>query len=115
MNKPTNEQIDAKVDRVITNNNIFLRGVYMILSSAFIFSVLGAIAGWAFALALPDYFRNVYDATDSEIWQVAVGLGITRGFILGVFLSSVVLLATAWYRSRLKQSLVRQYEQTPDE
>lgn len=109
MNKPTNEQIDAEVERAIKSNNVFLRGVYMILSSAFIFAVLGAIAGWAFAIALPGYFRNVYDATDSEIWQVAVGLGITRGFILGVFLSSVVLLATAWYRSRIKQTIVQQY------
>ena len=110
MNKPTAEQIDAEVDRALKSNNIFLRGMYMILSSGFVFAVLGAIAGLVFSVALPGYFRNVYDATDSEIWQVGLGLGITRGFLLGIFLSSVVLLATAWYRSRIKQTILQQYE-----
>ena len=111
MSKPSPEQIDAEVDRALKQNNLFLRGMYMILSSGFVFAVLGAIAGWAMSLALPDYFRNVYDSTDSEIWQIAVGLGVTRGFVTGIVLASVVLLATAWYRSRIKQTIMQQYDQ----
>ena len=110
MNKPTKQQIEAEVDKAMKNSNVFLRGMYMIMSSAFIFSVLGGLAGWFLSLTLPGYFRNVYDAADSEIWQVAVGLGLTRGFLLGIFLSSVVLLATAWYRSRIKNTLMQHYD-----
>ena len=111
MEKPTPAQIDAEVDRAMKSNNMFLRGIYMIVSSGFVFAVLGAIAGWVFSLVIPGYFRNVYDATDEEIWQVAVGLGVTRGFILGIILASVVLLATAWYRSRIKQTIMQQLDQ----
>ena len=110
MNKPTPEQIDAEVDRAIRSNHMFLRGMYMLVASGCIFAILGAIAGLVIGLTMPGYFRNVYDATDTEIWQVAIGLGLTRGFLLGIFLSSVVLLSTAWYRSRIKQSILSQYE-----
>ena len=110
MSKPTPEKIEAEVDRALKTSNMFFRGMYMLLSSGFVFAVLGALAGLVFALALPGYFRNVYDATDSEVWQVGVGLGTTRGFLLGVFLSSVVLLATAWYRSRIKQTILQEFE-----
>ena len=110
MSKPTEEQVDAEVDRALKSSNMYLRGIYMLVSSGIVFAFLGAISGWVFALAMPGYFRNVYDATDSDLWQVAIGLGLARGFWLGILLSSVVLLATAWYRSRIRQAIMDQYE-----
>ena len=103
-------EISAEVARVLSNDKIVIRAFYMIVSTTAIFGLLGGIAGWIMAVSVPAYFRDVYDTPQNEIWQVGVGIGVTSGLLGGLLIGCSVLLATAWYRSRLKNALLEKYK-----
>ena len=101
-------EVAAQIQKALGNDRMLFRSFYMIITTAIMFGAMGGLVGWVLAILLPGYFRNVYDAMDSEIWQVGVGLGISRGLICGVLIGCSVLVATAWYRSRMAKVVMSQ-------
>ena len=108
-NQPVESEIAAEVARVLSNDRMAIRAFYMIVSTTAVFGLLGGIAGWILAIFTPAYFRDVYDTLESDVWQLGVGLGVTWGLIGGLIAGCSVLLATAWYRSRIKKTLTDRY------
>ena len=102
-------RVAAEVGRVLSNDRMAIRAFYMIVSTTAIFGLIGGLMGWVMAIVTPAYFRDVYDTLESDVWQVAIGMGVTWGLIAGLASGCSVLLATAWYRSRIKQALAQQY------
>ena len=103
-------EIAAEIDRALSNDRMLVRAFYMIVSTTVIFGAIGALVGWSMAIVLPAYFRDVYDTLESEAWQVGIGKGLSTGLISGVIIGCSVLLATAWYRSRIKSVLIEKYK-----
>ena len=103
-------EIALQVEQALSNDKMMVRSFYMIVTTTVIFGFLGSMIGLILATLTPAYFQNVYDAVDSDIWQIALTLGLTRGLICGVIASSAVLVATSWYRSRFKNAIIAQLE-----
>ena len=85
-----------------------LGSLKLIIFSTIFFGAVGGLIGWLLSLLTPGYYRAAYDADKSDIWQIGVGLGLTQGFIAGIVVGCVVVLASAWYRSRIKAGIMRE-------
>jgi len=103
--------VTAQIEKALSNDKIVIRSFYMIVSTSMVFGIVGAALGWILAILTPAYIRQVYDVMDSEVWQIGVGAGLTRGLICGLIAACSVLVATAWYRSRMVKALTQQVEQ----
>lgn len=66
--------------------------------------------GWVLSVIAPAYYRYMFDAMDSELWQLGVGLGLTQGLVAGLVAGCVVVLAAAVYRSRIRSGLLREIQ-----
>lgn len=117
MTDPTSDiaaaDIATQIQQAFDQDKLIFRSLYMISITSLMFGCFGALVGWLMAIVTPAYFTDVYDTMESEAWQVGLGLGVSRGLICGVIIGCSVLLATSWYRSRIKQSLLSQLEQEP--
>lgn len=103
--------ISAQIEKALSNDKIVIRSFYMIVSTTMLFGLIGALLGLTLSILTPAYIRNAYDVLESEIWQIGVGAGFTRGLICGLIAACSVLVATAWYRSRMIRALKQQVEQ----
>ena len=103
--------VDAEVERTLAGDKMIYRSLYLVVATTIMFGAFGGIVGWLLSLLTPDYYRSRFDALDSEVWQIAVGSGVTQGLIVGALVGCVVLLATAWYRSRIKTAILQQFQQ----
>ena len=103
--------VTAQIEKALSNDKIVIRSFYMIVSTSLVFGILGAAIGWILAIFTPAYVRQTYDVMESEVWQIGVGAGMKWGLICGVIAACSVLLATAWYRSRMAKALTQQVEQ----
>ncbi len=108
---PSLASINSELDRALPQDRMVAKGLYMIITTTIMFGAFGGLIGWVLSLVTPAYYRNMFDALDSEVWQIALGLGITQGLVCGVVVGCVVLLSTAWYRSRIKAGFVEQVRQ----
>ncbi len=103
--------VDAEIERTLAGDKMIYRSLYLVIATTIMFGAFGGIVGWLLAILTPDYYRSRFDALDSEVWQIAVGSGVTQGLFVGALVGCVVLLATAWYRSRIKAAIVQQFQQ----
>ena len=81
-----------------------LRGFIITITSGVAFAIVGGVLGNLIGLYLPDYYRIVFDLPpDSDInpVQAGVGLGATQGLSAGLVVGLVIVVATAWYQSRV--------------
>ena len=106
--------VTAQIQQAFDQGKLVFRSIYMISVTSLMFGCMGALIGWLLATITPAYFRDVYDTMESEAWQVGLGMGLSTGLICGVAIGCSVLLATSWYRSRVKQSLIQQYTPAKD-
>ncbi len=81
-----------------------LRGFAITIASGIGFGCLGAIVGRTLGLLAPDYYQVVLHIPPDlplDPTQVGLGLGLTQGTATGVLIGLVIVVAVAWYRSRL--------------
>lgn len=114
-NRTFQSKVDAELERTLAGDKMIYRSLYLVIATTIMFGAFGGIVGWLLSILTPDYYRSRFDALDSEVWQIAVGSGVTQGLIVGAAVGCVVLLATAWYRSRVKAGIVQQFQQPSDE
>lgn len=84
------------------------------VASALFFGLFGGGMGLLIGLFLPDYYVSIFRSVDFdqiEPWKLGTGLGLTQGSVAGVVIGCVVLLSTAWYKSRMNNSLVQMMAQ----
>ena len=74
---------------------------------------MGCSVGGLLGVLLPDYYRTVFrfSAPNSEVWKIGAGLGLTQGLVAGIAIGCVVLLSTAWYKSRMNNSVAQMLAQ----
>lgn len=80
------------------------RGLAIIIASAIGFGLASAAPGCLLGVAVPRYYRAVYRTADREEFnpvEVGLGRGLSQGLIAGLCVGAVVVLAVAWYRSRV--------------
>ncbi len=81
-----------------------LRGFAITLASGLAFAFAGAVAGYTLGSIAPDYYRTVFRIpTDASIdpAQAGLGLGVTQGCGAGLVVGLVIVVAVAWYNSRV--------------
>lgn len=80
------------------------RGFAITIVSALVFASVGSLLGYAIGMFAPEYYRFMFrippDA-NFNVQQLGLGLGATQGFAAGLVVGLVVVLATAWYGSRV--------------
>lgn len=87
-----------------------IRAFAVILGSAFVIGLAGALIGYALGKTNPNYYRSVFDGGDSPNFdpvQVGLGLGLTQGLTVGFIIGAVVVIAVTWYRSKRLHSPVK--------
>jgi hypothetical protein len=80
------------------------RGFAIVLASAVAFGVLGTLLGYAIGVYAPDYYRTVLQIPPGmqlNPVQIGLGLGLTQGAGAGFAVGAVIVVAVAWYESRL--------------
>ena len=103
---PASEQLETSL-----SNQLAYKGFGLVIASTFIFGIGGALIGLLLGLITPAYYESVFDlALADEAWQVGLGLGLTQGLVCGIIVGCVVLLASAWYRSRIRAGLLPQIQ-----
>ncbi len=101
------------VIKAFSSENMIRRGFLMVIFSALFFGAAGASVGLALGALAPDYYRAVFRLTsDQSPIQLGVGLGLTQGLIAGVVVACVVVLAAAWFKSRVKEGVLRQLDRS---
>lgn len=105
---PYNAPADEKLNQALGNNQLIFGSLKLIVISGLMFGAFGALIGWVLAVLTPGYYRSVFNADNSDIWQIGVGLGLTQGLFAGLVVGCVVVLAAAWYRSRVKTGILRE-------
>ena len=81
-----------------------LRGFVITLASGLAFAVAGAIAGYTLGYVAPDYYRTVFRIpleASIDPAQAGLGLGVTQGCGAGLVVGLVIVVAVAWYDSRM--------------
>ena len=81
-----------------------VRGFAITIASGIAFGCFGALAGYALGSVAPDYYRIVF-RIPSDIAinpaQAGLGLGVTQGCVSGLIIGLVIVVAVAWYNSRV--------------
>ena len=81
------------------------RGFVITIVSGIAFACLGGVAGYALGIFVPDYYRLVFRIPEGVAispTQAGLGLGITQGGAVGLIVGLVIVLAVAWYNSRIR-------------
>ena len=55
------------------------------------FLVLGGACGWLLGVVAPGYYHTMFPESRSSPVEVGLGLGVTQGFGLGVFIGLIIL------------------------
>jgi len=80
-----------------------LRAYLIVCLSGVAGACAGAGIGYLLGTAAPGYYRAVFIA-GGEAWfdpmHVGIGLGVTQGLPVGLVIGSLVVVVTAWSRSR---------------
>jgi hypothetical protein len=80
-----------------------LRSYLIVCLSGIVGACVGAGIGYLLGIAAPGYYRGVLSA-GAEAWfdpvHVGIGLGVTQGLPAGLVIGSIVVVVTAWSRSR---------------
>ena len=108
---PAAEQLQSALgaDRIV------LGGFKIIGAATIVFGALGTLVGWLLSVIAPGYYRHMFEANDSDIWQIGVGLGLTQGLVAGLVVGCVVVLAAAVYRSRIRSGILRELQAAENE
>lgn len=80
------------------------RGLLITLACGLGFGILGTAVGMLLGSLAPDYYRAVLHippGTPVDPTQVGLGLGLTQGVGAGLVVGLVVVVAVAWYQTRL--------------
>ena len=105
-------KIPTKQDaiRAFKSDKLMRNGLILIFFAVLFFAVAGALAGWALGAFAPDYYRiNLnFEKGEADAGQVGIGLGATQGAMAGLIAGCVVVLATAWFKSRVKGIILDQ-------
>ena len=75
-----------------------------IITSGIAFAAIGGVLGYAIGTFAPDYYRIMFHIPPSielDPVQAGLGLGLTQGLAAGLVIGLVIVVACAWYRSRL--------------
>lgn len=108
------QQAADQLNRALGGGMLY-RGLVLIVLATLLFGLGGALVGLGLGALAPDYYRAVFDLPpDRSVWQIGLGLGFTQGLLAGLAVGCVVLLASAWYRSRIRQGLLEQLQQHSD-
>ena len=65
-------------------------------------------------LLLPQYYDAMFPRLNGmagQHWKLGAGLGVTQGLVGGSVVGCVVLLSTAWYKSRMSNSIAQMVAQ----
>ena len=84
-----------------------LRGFIITISSGLGFGIIGAVLGFTVGKFAPDYYRIVFrmpPEIDLDPAQAGFGLGLTQGVAAGIVIGLVIVVAVAWYNSRIKKA-----------
>jgi hypothetical protein len=74
--------------------------------TALVLGIVGAAVGYLLAESVPDYYRTVFripDDSSVNLHQLGIALGLTQGFVVGLLLGAVVVLAIAWSNGQAMQ------------
>ena len=79
-----------------------IRGFVIVIASGVAFALAGGVIGGCLGYFAPAYYYAVFHMPSVREYavQIGVGLGATQGLIAGLVVGCVVVVATAWYRSR---------------
>ena len=89
----------------MVNAMTVLRGFVITIASGIVFALVGAGLGYSLGHSAPDYYRTVLrnpSGVDFDPIQVGLGLGLNQGLAAGLLVGLVIVIAVAWYNSRLK-------------
>ena len=81
-----------------------VRGFVITLASSLAFACVGAAVGYTLGSVAPDYYRTVFripPEASINTAQAGLGLGITQGLGTGLIVGLVIVVAVAWYNSRM--------------
>ncbi len=94
------------------SDKLLRNGLILIVFAVLFFAFAGALAGWALGAFAPDYYRIHlhFEKGEADAGQIGIGLGATQGAIAGLIAGCVVVLTTAWYKSRVKGIVLNQLD-----
>lgn len=81
-----------------------LRGFSITIASGLAFGIFGGLAGYLLGSIAPDYYRVVFGISRTHainMAQFGLALGLTQGVIGGLLIGVGVVVAVAWYNSRI--------------
>ncbi len=113
-NEDMNTDITAQIEQAFSTDRMTFRSFHLVITTSLMFGAMGGLIGWLLSIVAPAYIREVFNTLESEVWQVGLGIGISRGLICGVIVGCSVLVATSWYRSRVKNTLLQQVQTPPE-
>jgi hypothetical protein len=99
--------------KAFQSDRLLRNGLILILFAVIFFAMAGALAGWALGVFAPDYYRISlhFEKGEADAGQLGIGLGATQGAVAGLIAGCVVVLATAWFKSRVKSIVIDQLEE----
>lgn len=80
------------------------RGLIITIACGFAFGLFGAGLGFLLGSIAPDYYRTVFRMSpevEIDLAQAGLGLGATQGLAAGLLVGLVIVIAVAWYHSRM--------------
>ena len=107
---PYRPPAEQQLNQALKSDRMIAGGFKTIIMSTVVFGAIGTMIGWVLSVIAPAYYRYMFDAMDSELWQLGVGLGLTQGLVAGLVAGCVVVLAAAVYRSRIRSGLLREIQ-----
>ena len=96
----------------------FPRAMMVILTSAFVFALVGGTVGFGIGTYFPDYYRDLFLSGRSPEFNpvsVGIGQGVTQGVSGGAGLGVVLVAILAWYETRMGRSSARNEKVTERE
>lgn len=92
----------------MSTDRILQRGLLMVFASTVMFGLMGAIVGGLIGVFLPDYYYAMIPSIRNgggSTWQLGIGLGLTQGAIGGALIGVILVVSTAFYKSRMRNSV----------
>ena len=107
---PYQAPAEQQLNQALGSDRMIAGGFKTIIMSSVVFGAIGTMIGWMLSVIAPAYYRHMFEANDSDLWQIGVGLGLTQGLIAGLVVGCVVVLAAAVYRSRIRTGILREIQ-----
>lgn len=101
------------IKEAFDTDKLLKKGFLTVIASTVFFGVMGCGVGGLLGVLVPDYYQTVFrfSAPYGEVWKIGAGLGLTQGLVAGIVVGCVVLLSTAWYKSRMNSSVAQMLAQ----